>query len=262
MLRHIVRRARRCVPHHQAIRLHGVQVERRIQQRLALLDARRFGLQIHRVRAQPRRRRSKADARARRIFEKRQRHGFSAQRRQLFQRVLLDFLERFALVEKKSEFVRRERFESEEIAKAVSQCPSQIIKQPIRIRNYFSTRSTSTTRSSLSISRSRTSMISVSLVCTLRPMYRASIGISRCPRSTSTHSETRFGRPRSNSPFIPARIVRPVYRTSSTITRSMSSTPNGISDDLSTACGATFERSSRYNVMSSIPTGTSTPSIP
>src|SRR5215813_479954 len=37
--------------------------------------------------------------------------------------MLLDFLERFALIEKKSEFVRRERFQSEQIAEAVSQCP-------------------------------------------------------------------------------------------------------------------------------------------
>src|SRR5882762_4507858 len=77
----------------------------------------------------------------------------------------------------------------------------------------YSTRSTRTTRSSLSISRRRTSMISVSLVCTPRPIYCASIGISRWPRSMSTQRETRFGRPRSNIPFIAARIVRPVYRT-------------------------------------------------
>ena len=105
-------------------------------------------------------------------------------------------------------------------------------------------------------------MISVALVCTTRPVNCASIGISRCPRSISTHSDTRFGRPRSNSPFIAARIVRPVYNTSSTITRSMLSTPNGICEDCRTACDATFDRSSRYNVMSSVPTGTSTPSIP
>src|SRR6266571_310781 len=45
------------------------------------------------------------------------------QRRQLFQRVPLDFLERLALIEKKAEFVRRERFEGEQIAEAVRQCP-------------------------------------------------------------------------------------------------------------------------------------------
>src|SRR5438309_859690 len=63
-------------------------------------------------------------------------------------------------------------------------------------------------------------------------------------------------------PFIAARIVLPVYKTSSTSTRSMLSTPNGMSEERSTACGATFERSSRYSVMSSTPTGTFTPSIP
>ena len=35
----------------------------------------------------------------------------------------LNFLERFALIEKKCEFVRRERFEGEQIAKSLSQCP-------------------------------------------------------------------------------------------------------------------------------------------
>ncbi|OLB32187.1 MAG: hypothetical protein AUH13_04975 [Acidobacteria bacterium 13_2_20CM_58_27] len=121
--RHVIGRPGRRVPHHQAIRLHGVQVERGVQQGFALLDTRRLGLEIHGVRAQPRRRGSKADARARRVFEKRQRHGLAAQRRQLFQRVFLDFLEWFALVEKKPKFVRRERFESEQIAEAVGQFP-------------------------------------------------------------------------------------------------------------------------------------------
>jgi len=33
--------------------------------------------------------------------------------------MLLDFLERLALIEKKSEFVRRERFQSEQVAETV-----------------------------------------------------------------------------------------------------------------------------------------------
>src|SRR5215472_3133587 len=263
--RNVIGSSRSRVPHHQAIRLHCVQIECRVEERLALLDARSFGLQIHRVRAQAGRRRSKADARTRGILEKRERHGLAAQRCQLFQGMLLDFLERFALVEKKSEFVRRERFESEQIAEAVSQCPHSNHKS-VRILKRkplnYSTRSTSTTRSSLSISRRRTSIISVSLVWTLRPIYCASMGISRWPRSISTQRRTRFGRPRSKRPFIAARIVRPVYKTSSTNTRSMLSTPKGISEERSTACGATLDRSSRYRVMSNTPTGTSTPSIP
>src|SRR6266849_1873877 len=312
------------MPHHKTVRLHGIQIVRGVQQRLAFLQAGRLGLQIHRVRAQPRSRRPKAQPRARRIFEKRQHHRLSTQRRQLFQRIFLNFLERLGLIEKESQLVRGEQFQCQQIAKAVghifTQAPAPILANPAAspsplhvqkapegryrlaqgaVRSaakdkpcvkpttlaapegrhnplqpqkkpfsqstplpHASTRSTRTTRSSLSISCSLTSIISVALVCTVRPTYCASIGISRCPRSISTHSETRFGLPRSNSPFIAARIVRPVYSTSSTSTRSMLSTPNDIFEDCSTACGATFDRSSRYSVISSVPTGTSTPSIP
>src|SRR5258708_38634192 len=203
------------VPHHEAVGVHGIQVENRVQQSLALLQAGGLCLQVHGVRAEPRCRRPKADARARRSFEKRQRHRLSAQRRQFFQRMLLNFLKGLALIEKKSEFVRGERFEGQQIAEVVTQCPFSDVEPRQQTFQIYSTRSTSTTRSSLSIPRSRTSIISVSLVCTLRPMYCASIGISRCPRSISTQSDTRFGRPRSNSPFIAARMRHPVSRTAS-----------------------------------------------
>src|SRR6266705_1582012 len=121
--RHVIRRARRRVPHHQAIRFHRIQVENRIEKRLALFQAGRFRLQVHRVRAEPRCGCSKADSRACRRFEKRQRHRLPAQRCQFFQGMLLNFLEGFALVEKKSEFVRVERFESQQIAEFDAQCP-------------------------------------------------------------------------------------------------------------------------------------------
>jgi hypothetical protein len=35
----------------------------------------------------------------------------------------LDFLKRLALIQKKAELARRERFEGQQVAKAVSQCP-------------------------------------------------------------------------------------------------------------------------------------------
>jgi hypothetical protein len=81
---HKFRRARCRMAHHQNVRLHRIERVYRVEQRLALLQARRFGLQIHLVRAKPRRRRAKADPRARRRLEKRQRHGFAAQHCQLF----------------------------------------------------------------------------------------------------------------------------------------------------------------------------------
>ena len=111
------------MPHHQAIRLHGVEIENRVEQRLPLFQAGGLRLQVHGVRAEARGGGPKADARARGSFEERQRHGLPAQRRQFFQRMLLNFLERLALVEKKAKFVRGERFEGQQIAEAVSQCP-------------------------------------------------------------------------------------------------------------------------------------------
>src|SRR5205814_7529544 len=107
----------------QAIRLHGVEIEDRVEERLALLQARGLGLQVHGVCAEPRGSGPKTYARARRGFEEGQRHGLAAQRRQLFQGVLLNFLKRLALVEEKAQFVRSKRFESQQIAEAVSQCP-------------------------------------------------------------------------------------------------------------------------------------------
>ena len=68
------------------------------------------------VRAEAGSRGAKTDARACGIFKKRERDGFSAQRREFFQRMALDFLEGFALIEEKSKFVRGERFKSQEIA--------------------------------------------------------------------------------------------------------------------------------------------------
>src|SRR5438445_4748070 len=120
---YIIRRSRRRMPHDQAVSHHRIHVQLGIQQRLALIHAGSLGLQVHGVGAQPRRGRSKADARARRVLKKCQCHSLSAQCREFFQRVPLDFLKRFTLVKKKTEFVRSKRLESEEIAKAVSQCP-------------------------------------------------------------------------------------------------------------------------------------------
>src|ERR1700751_3012593 len=98
MPRHEMRGTRGSVAHHQAVRLHGVEVGDGVQQRLALFQAAGFGLQIHGVRAKPRSSCAKADARARGILEKRERYGLAAQSSELFQRMALNFLEWFALI--------------------------------------------------------------------------------------------------------------------------------------------------------------------
>src|SRR5437763_2785540 len=111
--------AARGVAHDQAIRLHGVEGVHGIEQRFAFFEARGLGLKIHGVRAEAGGGRAKADACARGSFEESQGYRLTAKGSELFQRMALNFLERFALVEEKSEFVRGERFEGEQVAKAV-----------------------------------------------------------------------------------------------------------------------------------------------
>ena len=107
-----------------------------------------------------------------------------------------------------------------------------------------------------SISWNFTSIISISVVCTVRPMKRASMGSSRWPRSISTSNCTRAGRPWSNSASSAARMVRPVYSTSSIRMMSLPATLNGISVALTTGFTPTVLRSSRYRLISRMPTGT------
>jgi hypothetical protein len=74
-------------------------------------------LEIHGVSAEAGRGGAEADARAGGILEEGQGDGLAAERGEFFQGMTLDFLEGFALVEEKGEFVRIERFESKQIAK-------------------------------------------------------------------------------------------------------------------------------------------------
>lgn len=104
--------------HYDTIRLHGVERSHGVEQRFALLQARRFGLQVHLVRAQPGSRRGKADSRSGGGLKKSQRHGFSAQRGEFLQRMPLDFLKRFGLVQEKCDFFGAERFDAEHVAEA------------------------------------------------------------------------------------------------------------------------------------------------
>src|SRR5271154_4035011 len=97
------------VTHNETIGLHGVKRLHCIEKRLAFFQAGSFGLQIHGVRAETGGRRAETDARARGIFEESERYCFATKSGEFFEGVALDFLERFALIEKKSEFVRVER---------------------------------------------------------------------------------------------------------------------------------------------------------
>ena len=121
MTRDKVCSARSGVAHNQAIGLHGVEVERGVEKRFAFFQAARFGLQIHGVRAKTRSSGAEAEARARGILEKRERNGFAAERGQFFEWMALNGLERFALIEEKGKFIRRKRFQCEQVAEAVRQ---------------------------------------------------------------------------------------------------------------------------------------------
>ena len=84
-----------------SIGAHGFERAYCVQQRFAFLQAGRFGLEIHGVRAEASRGGGEADARAGGIFEEGQRDRLAAQGGQFFQGMTLKFLERFGLVENK-----------------------------------------------------------------------------------------------------------------------------------------------------------------
>ena len=98
-----------------------------------------------------------------------------------------------------------EGFDSEQVWQALKHCFLFVdaSRCGLQREDIQETRSTSITRSSPSISCSRTSTISVSLVSTVRPTKLASTGSSRCPRSISTQSRMRRG---------PAEIEKAVHR--------------------------------------------------
>ena len=107
------------VAHDQAIGLHGVERVHGVEKGFAFFYAGGFRLEIHGVGTEPRGGGAEADARAGGIFEKSESDGFATKSSEFLERMALDFLERFALVEEKSQFIRGERFESEKVAEAV-----------------------------------------------------------------------------------------------------------------------------------------------
>ena len=111
--------AGRGVTHNQAIRLHGVECLHGVEEGFAFFHARRFRLQVHRVRAETGGGGAEADACAGGVFKEGQSHRFAAKGSEFFERITLDCLKGPALVEKKSQFVRGERFESQKVAEAM-----------------------------------------------------------------------------------------------------------------------------------------------
>src|ERR1700684_116465 len=103
----------------------------------------------------------------------------------------LEFLEGLGLIQNKRNLLAGEVFYTKQVLQTLQHVfPLMRFSPglPKDCRIVQGTRSTRTTRSSSSISFKRTSTISVSLVSTARPTKDASMGISRWPRSISTHS--------------------------------------------------------------------------
>ena len=114
-----IRGARRCMTHHDAVGLHGVERADRVEQRFAFFQAGGFRLQIHRVGAEARGRRGEADARASGRLEESERHGLAAQRGQFFQGMALEFLKWLRLIEHENNLLGAERFDAEQMAQAL-----------------------------------------------------------------------------------------------------------------------------------------------
>ncbi len=119
MARDEIHSARSGVTHDETIRLHGVESVDGVEQGFAFFQAGDFSLEVHGVGAQTRGGRAKADARACGIFEECEGDGLAAEGGEFFQRVTLNFLERLALIEKKSELVRGKRLKGEKMAEVV-----------------------------------------------------------------------------------------------------------------------------------------------
>src|SRR5207302_837329 len=174
------------------------------------------------------------DAGARGGFEEQVDDGLAAERRDFLDRALGDFLEGLGGIEDEPDLVRREVLEPDQV---LAEGGGGHVGAPWR------TKSTSSRPSSSSTSTSTRSPL---FTLTCLPTMSGWIGSSRPPRSTSTQREMRLGRPKSASSSSAARTVRPVYRTSSTITTCLPVRSPGRRVSPMTGLGPTVSRSSRY----------------
>ncbi len=150
-----MRRARSRVAHHDRVGMHGRQGVQRVHQRLALVDAGARRRDGDCIRAQPLGGDLEAGARARRGLEEQIHHHPAAQQVDFLQRLLLVRLKILGAVENGLDLAAIERLDSQQSDPA-SVSPSYAL-------------STSSTFSIWSTSWNFTSMISLALVCTMRP---------------------------------------------------------------------------------------------
>src|SRR6266581_1337263 len=238
-----LRGTRRRVTHDHHVDPHRLEVARGVYERLPFLHGAPARRHVHGVGGEPLLGELEGDAGPGRGFEEEIDDRLAAQRRDFLDSALGHFFERLGGVENESDLLGGERLEADQVL--------------VEADGHGCTTSTSSRPSTSSTS---TSTRSPGPILRALPTMSAWIGSSRPPRSTSTHSETRRGRPKSASSSSAARTVRPVYSTSSTITTCLSERSPGMRVSPMTGLGPTVSRSSRYRVMSRAPRGRTTAS--
>src|SRR5690606_29196647 len=158
-LRQELRRARGRVPDHDHVDPHRLQIARRVDQRLALLQARAVARHVDRVRAQPLLRELEGDARAGRRLEEEVDDRLAAQDRDLLDRPLADLLERLGRVQDRADLRGRELLEADQVLAEVG----------VRLAHPSTSGAESSTASRPSSSGTSTSTRSPGSTSTVRP---------------------------------------------------------------------------------------------
>ena len=177
-----VRRALRAVADDDNVGAERLERFAGVQKRFALGERRRLGGEVDHVGVKPHGGQLETDARAGGRLDEKIDHRASAQGRHFFDRTLTDRLEGASGVEDDANLVGTQRLNVE-----------QMFASPIHSLGLMDC---SVTVSSPPVSLSETSMRSSSAVGTFLPTKSGLIGSSRWPRSISTASWIRRGRPR------------------------------------------------------------------
>src|SRR5688500_18005098 len=187
------------MPDNHHVDSHGFQVSRRIDERLALRDARARRCDVDRIGAETLLCKLERDPRSRRALEEKIDNGGPAKRRHFLDRSFADFLERLGGVQNQEDLLARKKFESQ-----------QVLAE--RARHGACSPDSGTMTTAVLPSRSSTSTSTRSPGCTVTflPTISGWIGSSRPPRSMSTARAMCAGRPKSASSSSAARTVRPV----------------------------------------------------
>src|SRR6185437_13854332 len=192
-----LRGTRRPVADHDHVNPHRLEIARGVYQRFALLHAGPGRRDVHGIGGQALLGELEGDTRASRRFEEEIDDGLAAERGHFLDGALADFLERFGGVENETDLPGSERLERE-----------QVLAEGFAHASFLER--TTTTASLPSSSRTITSTRSPFATVRVLPTMSARMGSSRPPRSTSTASAMRAGRPKSASSSSAARMVRPV----------------------------------------------------